>query len=53
MWFFVLPRRMGDEEGEGYDSGWSGTLQKSGDYKIVVSTIESENTPFKIQVAIR
>ena len=44
---------MGDGEGEGYDSGWSGALQKNGDYKIVVSTIESKNTPFKIQVAVR
>jgi hypothetical protein len=46
-------RPMGDEEGGGYDSAWSGKLQKSGDYKIVVGTIESENTPFKIQIGIR
>lgn len=56
VFYIVAPdgsHPMGDEEGEGYDSGWSGALQKSGDYKIVVSTIESENTPFKIQVAVR
>jgi len=44
---------MGDEEGGGYDSAWSGKLKKSGDYKIVVGTIESQNTPFKIQIGIR
>ncbi|HEX8289400.1 MAG TPA: hypothetical protein VF556_15470 [Pyrinomonadaceae bacterium] len=56
VFYIVAPdgtHPMGDEEGEGYDSGWSGALQKNGDYKIVVSTIESENTPFKIQIAVR
>lgn len=56
VFYIVAPdglRPMGDEEGGGYDSAWSGKLQKSGDYKIVVSTIESQNTPYKIFIEIR
>ncbi|MBX7174293.1 MAG: hypothetical protein K1X72_25190 [Pyrinomonadaceae bacterium] len=39
-------------EGE-YDSVWRGKLTESGDYRIVVGTIESENTNFKMTVLIR
>ncbi len=45
---------MGDEEsGDGYDTAWKGKLPKSGDYKIVVGTIESEKANFKMSVSIR
>lgn len=45
---------MGDEEsGDGYDSGWKGKLPKTGDYKIVLGTIESEKANFKMSVSIR
>lgn len=45
---------MGDEEsGDGYDSGWKGNLPKTGDYKIVLGIIESENANFKMSVSIR
>lgn len=37
----------------GYDSVWRGKLPKTGDYKIAVGVIESENVDFKISVAIR
>lgn len=39
-------------EGE-YDSVWRGRLTESGDYRIVVGTVESENTNFKMTVSIR
>jgi len=35
------------------ETGWSGKLKKSGDYKIVVGTIESEKVNFKMSVSIR
>lgn len=45
---------MGDtEDGGGYDSAWRGKLPKTGDYKIVLNTIESESADFKMSVAIR
>lgn len=45
---------MGDDEsGDGYDTGWKGKLPKTGDYKIVVGTIESEKANFKMSVSIR
>lgn len=36
-----------------FDTGWSGKLKKTGDYKIVVGTIESEKVNFKMSVSIR
>ena len=35
------------------ETGWSGKLKKTGDYKIVVGTIESEKVNFKMFVSIR
>ncbi|MDQ3748313.1 MAG: hypothetical protein M3367_04740 [Acidobacteriota bacterium] len=35
------------------ETGWRGKLKKSGDYKIVVGTIESEKVNFKMSVSIR
>ena len=39
--------------GEDYGTFWRGELPQSGDYKISVGTIETENTNFKIQIAIK
>ncbi|MDQ3800411.1 MAG: hypothetical protein M3384_13260 [Acidobacteriota bacterium] len=39
--------------GEDYGTFWRGALPQSGDYKISVGTIETENTNFKIQIAIK
>jgi hypothetical protein len=39
--------------GEDYGTFWRGRLPQSGDYKISVGTIETENTNFKIQIAIK
>ncbi len=36
-----------------FDTGWSGKLPQTGDYKIVLGTIESEKAKFKMSVAIR
>lgn len=41
------------EMDEGWDSIWRGKLKQTGDYKIVVGTMESENVNFKMFVAIR
>jgi hypothetical protein len=46
------PMGMAGEMAE-FDTGWSGTLKKTGDYKIVVGTIESEKVNFKMSVSIR
>lgn len=35
------------------ETGWSGKLKKTGDYKIIVGTIESEKINFKMSVSIR
>lgn len=35
------------------ETGWSGKLKKTGDYKIIVGTIESEKVNFKMSVSIR
>ncbi|HEX8568133.1 MAG TPA: hypothetical protein VF648_21010 [Pyrinomonadaceae bacterium] len=42
-----------DGESASYDTTWSGRLPKSGDYKIVVGTIESKKANFKMLVSIR
>jgi hypothetical protein len=39
--------------GEDYGTFWRGQLPQSGDYKISIGTIETENTNFKIQIAIK
>lgn len=39
--------------GEDYGTFWRGELPQNGDYKISVGTIETENTNFKIQIAIK
>jgi hypothetical protein len=39
--------------GEDYGTFWRGRLPQNGDYKISVGTIETENTNFKIQIAIK
>ncbi|HYP51674.1 MAG TPA: hypothetical protein VEQ34_12090, partial [Pyrinomonadaceae bacterium] len=39
--------------GEDYGTFWRGELPQTGDYKISVGTIETENTNFKIQIAIK
>ncbi|HEY0051125.1 MAG TPA: hypothetical protein VGB68_17660 [Pyrinomonadaceae bacterium] len=39
--------------GEDYGTFWRGELPQSGDYKVSVGTIETENTNFKIQIAIK
>lgn len=41
------------ENGDSYDSAWKGKLPKTGDYKIVLSTIESESANFKMSITIR
>ncbi|MEP7039800.1 MAG: hypothetical protein ABI891_15810 [Acidobacteriota bacterium] len=61
VFYLVAPDRsrleMGEEHGEEgsmeYDSLWNGKLLKTGDYKIVVSVIESKKVNFKMSVAIR
>jgi hypothetical protein len=42
-----------DGESASYDTTWSGRLPKTGDYKIVVGTIESKKANFKMLVSIR
>lgn len=39
--------------GEDYGTFWRGELPATGDYKISIGTIETENTNFKIQIAIK
>ena len=39
--------------GEDYGTFWRGALPAAGDYKISVGTIETENTNFKIRIAIK
>lgn len=46
------PMGMAGEMAE-FDTGWSGKLPQTGDYKIVLGTIESEKADFKIWVSIR
>lgn len=42
-----------DGESASYDTAWSGRLPKSGDYKIVIGTIESKKANFRLSVSIR
>ncbi len=41
------------EDDEGFDTAWKEKLQQTGDYKIVLGTIESKNANFKMSVSIR
>lgn len=56
VFYLVAPdgsRPMGSEDGGGYDSIWTGKLTQTGDYRIVVTTIESAKANFKMAVSIR
>jgi hypothetical protein len=46
------PMGMAGEMAE-FDTSWSGKLKKTGDYKIIVGTIESKKVNFKMSVSIR
>lgn len=43
---------MGGEEGPEYDAAWRGKLPQTGDYRIVVGAIESDEVDFKMSVSI-
>lgn len=56
VFYIVAPdgsRPMDSENGDGYDSIWTGKLTQTGDYRIVVTTIESAKANFKMAVLIR
>lgn len=56
VFYLVAPdgsRPMGNEDGGGYDSIWNGKLTQTGDYRIVVTTIESAGANFKMSISIR